>query len=124
MCGIAGIVGQIDAENRSALRRMNAALQHRGPDGEGYWESTADEQGWGVMLAHRRLAILDLTSAAAQPMVDPVAGHVLVLNGEIYNYLELKRALSAKGHTFLSTGDTAVMLRALGEDGSASVSQL
>lgn len=124
MCGIAGIVGQINDKNRSALKRMNDAMQHRGPDGEGYWDSVADDGGWGLMLAHRRLAILDLTSAAAQPMVDPVAGHVLAMNGEIYNYTELKRCLSAKGHNFWSTGDTAVMLRTLGEEGCAGVNSL
>lgn len=124
MCGIAGIVGQLDEVNRSALRRMNDAMTHRGPDGEGYWESTADDVGWGVLLAHRRLAILDLSFAAAQPMVDPVAGHVLVVNGEIYNYMELKRSLSARGYTFRSTGDTAVMLRELCEEGIDGVNKL
>src|SRR6516165_9412829 len=118
MCGIAGIVGQINDKNRSALKRMNDAMKHRGPDGEGYWESVADDEGWGIMLAHRRLAILDLTSAAAQPMVDPMAGHVLVVNGEIYNYMELKRSLSARGHYFWSTGDTAVILLSLGDERS------
>jgi asparagine synthase (glutamine-hydrolysing) len=124
MCGIAGMVGLINEDNRAALGRMNAALKHRGPDGEGYWESSTDEAGWGLMLAHRRLAILDLTTAAAQPMVDPLTGHVLVLNGEIYNYIELKRTLSARGHTFSSTGDTAVMLRTLTEEGCSGISRL
>ena len=113
MCGIAGILGRIDNANRSALKRMNDAIKHRGPDGEGYWESTADEAGWGLLLAHRRLAILDLTSAAAQPMVDPDTGHVVVLNGEIYNYAELRQSLAAGSHALRSTGDTAVMLRVL-----------
>src|SRR5690349_4450180 len=115
MCGIAGILGCIDDANRSALKRMNDAIRHRGPDGEGYWESTADHTGSGLMLGHRRLAILDLTSAAAQPMVDPDSGHVVVLNGEIYNYSELRRSLVAQGQSFRSTGDTAVMLRVLCE---------
>jgi asparagine synthase (glutamine-hydrolysing) len=124
MCGIAGIVGKLDEVNRAALRRMNNAMRHRGPDGEGYWESTADESGWGVLLAHRRLAILDLSSAASQPMVDAVTGHVVVLNGEIYNYTELRQSLSRKGHTFRSTGDTAVMLRVLCEEGKEGISKL
>src|SRR5215469_6984620 len=124
MCGIGGIVGQLDEVNRAALRRMNDAMRHRGPDGEGYWESTADDGGWGVLLAHRRLAILDLSSAAAQPMVDAVSGHVVVLNGEIYNYTELRQSLSDKGHTFRSTGDTAVMLRVLCEEGKEGISKL
>jgi asparagine synthase (glutamine-hydrolysing) len=111
MCGIAGIVGRLNESNRIALRKMNRALSHRGPDGEGYWESSADDREWGVMLAHRRLSILDLSPAAAQPMVDPVTGHVAVINGEIYNYVELRARLSAEGQKFQSTGDTAVMLR-------------
>jgi len=103
---------------------MNDAMVHRGPDGEGYWEAPPDSEGWGAMLAHRRLSILDLSSAAAQPMVDPVTGHVIVLNGEIYNYVELRDRLAASGHSFQSTGDTAVMLRALGANGHQAVRSL
>jgi len=109
MCGIAGIIGRLSDSNRGALRRMNDALRHRGPDGEGYWESPPGAAGQGVMLAHRRLAILDLSNAASQPMCDPVFGHVIVLNGEIYNYVELRNRLRAAGHRFESSGDTAVM---------------
>ncbi len=76
------------------------------------------------MLAHRRLAILDLSPAGAQPMIDPVTGDVIVFNGEIYNYLELRDRLAAEGHSFQSTGDTAVMLRALGTHGREAVSWL
>ena len=86
MCGIAGIMGQLDNTNRAALERMSSALSHRGPDADGTWVSAPDASGRGVLLAHRRLSILDLSPAGAQPMVDPVTGHVLVLNGEIYNY--------------------------------------
>ena len=124
MCGIAGIIGRTAAPNRDALRRMSDALTHRGPDGEGYWESQSDDRGFGAMLAHRRLTILDLTPAAAQPMVDPVTGHVVVFNGEIYNYLELRSRLTAEGQTFQSTGDTAVMLRDMSLHGPAAISQL
>jgi asparagine synthase (glutamine-hydrolysing) len=124
MCGIAGLVGRLDDANRAALRRMNGALSHRGPDGDGFWESPALENGWGAMLAHRRLSILDLSNAAAQPMVDPVTGSVIVLNGEIYNYVDLRRRLVSAGHNFQSTGDTAVMLRALSVDGRAATRAL
>lgn len=124
MCGIAGIIGRLGDSNRAALRRMNDALRHRGPDGEGYWESPPGESGLGVMLAHRRLAILDLSNAAAQPMCDPVFRHVIVLNGEIYNYVELRNRLQAAGHRFESSGDTAVMLRALCEGGSDAIGKL
>jgi asparagine synthase (glutamine-hydrolysing) len=103
---------------------MNDAMAHRGPDGDGYWESPSDDKGFGVMLAHRRLSILDLTPAAAQPMVDAVTGHVLVFNGEIYNYLELRTRLTAGGQTFQSTGDTAVMLRDVSLHGPPAVRRL
>jgi asparagine synthase (glutamine-hydrolysing) len=124
MCGIAGLIGRMDETNRAALKRMNDAMSHRGPDGEGFWEASSDEGGWGVMLAHRRLSILDLTNAAAQPMVDPPAGNVVVLNGEIYNYVELRNRLISAGHNFQSTGDTAVMLRALSIDGRDAIKTL
>jgi asparagine synthase (glutamine-hydrolysing) len=124
MCGIAGLVGRLDEANRSALRRMSDALAHRGPDGSGFWESPAAESGWGAMLAHRRLSILDLSNAASQPMVDPTTGDVVVLNGEIYNYVDLRRRMVAQGQEFQSTGDTAVMLRALCLEGAAAVETL
>jgi asparagine synthase (glutamine-hydrolysing) len=124
MCGIAGIIGRLDEPNRAALQRMNSAMIHRGPDAGGTWMSTEDDRGWGVLLGHRRLSILDLSPAGAQPMVDPVTGHVIVFNGEIYNFRELRRRLEAGGQTFHSTGDTAVMLRALSLHGLAAVSWL
>jgi len=117
MCGIAGIIGQLDERNRQALRRMSQRLVHRGPDADGTWESAPDAQGWGALLAHRRLSILDLSPAGAQPMVDPATGQVIVLNGEIYNYVELRGRLEAAGQRFGSSGDTAVMLRALATHG-------
>jgi asparagine synthase (glutamine-hydrolysing) len=124
MCGIAGIIGRLDGPNRTALQRMNEAMVHRGPDASGTWLSEPDARGWGVLLGHRRLSILDLSPAGAQPMLDPVTGHVLVLNGEIYNFRELRDRLAAEGQEFQSTGDTAVMLRALGLHGREAVSWL
>jgi asparagine synthase (glutamine-hydrolysing) len=124
MCGIAGIIGRLDEPNRAALSRMNDAMVHRGPDAGGTWVSAADARGWGALLAHRRLSILDLSPAGAQPMVDPVTGHVVVFNGEIYNFGDLRQRLAAEGQQFGSTGDTAVMLRALGLHGPAAVSWL
>jgi asparagine synthase (glutamine-hydrolysing) len=103
---------------------MNNAMAHRGPDGDGYWESPSDDRGFGVMLAHRRLSILDLTPAAAQPMVDAVTGHVVVFNGEIYNYVELRTRLAAEGQSFQSTGDTAVMLRDVSLQGPQAIRRL
>jgi asparagine synthase (glutamine-hydrolysing) len=124
MCGIAGIIGRLDEPNRAALRRMNHAMIHRGPDAGGMWFSTPDDRGWGALLGHRRLSILDLAAAGAQPMVDPVTEHVIVFNGEIYNFRELRRRLVAEGQEFHSTGDTAIMLRALGLHGPEAVSWL
>jgi asparagine synthase (glutamine-hydrolysing) len=124
MCGIAGILGRINDRNRNALQRMSQAMSHRGPDGHGTWESPPDEQGRGALLGHRRLAILDLSPAGAQPMVDPVSGHVLIFNGEIYNFQSLRERLVAAGERFESSGDTAVMLRALGTEGHAAVASL
>jgi asparagine synthase (glutamine-hydrolysing) len=113
VCGIAGIIGRLDDTNRAALKRMSDAIAHRGPDASGTWLSTPDARGWGALLAHRRLSILDLSPAGAQPMVDPVTGHVTVFNGEIYNFRDLRQRLVAEGQELQSTGDTAVMLRAL-----------
>jgi asparagine synthase (glutamine-hydrolysing) len=124
MCGIAGIIGRLDESNRAALQRMNQAMIHRGPDASGTWVSEPDACGWRALLAFRRLSILDLSAAGDQPMVDPVTGHVIVFNGEIYNFRELRRRLVAEGQEFQSTGDTAVMLRALGLHGAAAVSWL
>jgi asparagine synthase (glutamine-hydrolysing) len=124
MCGIAGIIGRIDNVNRVALERMSDAIAHRGPDASGTWVSEPDSRGWGALLAHRRLAILDLSPAGAQPMVDPVTGHVIVFNGEIYNFRDLRRRLVAEGQELRSTGDTAVMLRALGLYGLGAVGWL
>jgi asparagine synthase (glutamine-hydrolysing) len=122
MCGIAGIIGRLDDRNLAALERMKEAVVHRGPDASGTWVSAADSRGWGALLGFRRLSILDLSPAGAQPMVDPVTGHVIVYNGEIYNFGELRQHLRAEGQEFESTGDTAVILRALGLYGPGSVS--
>jgi asparagine synthase (glutamine-hydrolysing) len=124
MCGIAGIIGRLDDHNFVALERMSSAMVHRGPDDSGTWFSAPDSRGWGALLAHRRLSILDLSPNGAQPMVDPLTGHVVVFNGEIYNFGELRQRLEAEGQEFKSTGDTAVMLRALGVHGPSAVSWL
>jgi asparagine synthase (glutamine-hydrolysing) len=124
MCGIAGIIGRLGDSNRAALGRMSAAMVHRGPDAEGAWRSPPDARGRGVMLAHRRLSILDLAPTGAQPMVDEATGNVVVFNGEIYNYVELRDRLVAAGNRFRSSGDTAVMLRALSVEGFRALPSL
>jgi asparagine synthase (glutamine-hydrolysing) len=104
--------------SRAILARMTAALSHRGPDGEGIHISGA------VGLSLRRLAILDLSSAAKQPMLSTEGDVVLCFNGEIYNYLELRRELELCGHVFKSSGDTEVLLHAYLEWGHESLAKL
>jgi asparagine synthase (glutamine-hydrolysing) len=110
MCGIAGVLlRDRSADVRSECRRVDAALtrlRHRGPDDSGVYE------GDGVLLGNRRLAILDLTPGGHQPMVSREGDFALVLNGEIYNYVELRATLESHGHTFRTTGDTEVLLAA------------
>jgi asparagine synthase (glutamine-hydrolysing) len=126
MCGIAGILGSINGRNRAALQRMTDALAHRGPDGAGIWESSQASDGVGCMLGHRRLSIIDLSSAADQPMIDGTGGHnrAIVFNGEIYNFKDLRRDLEQSGEAFQSSGDTAVLLRLLALRGTDAVVML
>jgi asparagine synthase (glutamine-hydrolysing) len=108
MCGIAGIISSDpNIIHQSLLQRMADALAHRGPDGEGFWMNKSNIAG----LAHRRLAIIDLSEAAAQPM-HYLARYTITYNGEIYNYPELKNHLHSKGYTFHSQSDTEVILAA------------
>lgn len=124
MCGIAGILGRLDDANRLALRKMSTCMAHRGPNSEGFWESTPGPDGYGCLMAHRRLSILDLSSGANQPMTDAVTGQTIVFNGEIYNYVTLREELQAAGEQFSSSGDTAVMLRLLALRGPDAVAKL
>lgn len=117
MCGIAGYVG---AYVPGLAARMNAAQAHRGPDGSGVFENSAAQ----VALAHVRLAVLDPSSAAAQPMHSADGRYTLVYNGEIYNFKELRRRLAERGHRFSSSGDTEVLLHGLQEYGADFVEQL
>ncbi|MCF7762196.1 MAG: asparagine synthase (glutamine-hydrolyzing) [Verrucomicrobia bacterium] len=111
MCGIAGIwfSEPIDAEAlESQARRMGRSLRHRGPDAGGVWVDPAAALG----LSHRRLSILDLSDAGAQPMRSQSGRHVMVYNGECYNFPELRRELESGGCEFRSKGDTEVILEA------------
>ena len=110
MCGIAGAVGLIDDEAVAAVAAMSRAQLHRGPDGEGRYQSGAGD--FEVALAHRRLAIIDLSTNANQPMREPASGCVLVFNGEIYNFAELRAELEARGAAFRTRSDTEVILHA------------
>jgi asparagine synthase (glutamine-hydrolysing) len=112
MCGIAGFAladPPRDAEHR--LRAMADSIRHRGPDDEGFACFSLGELGGAVGFAHRRLAIIDLTTGE-QPMTHRAAGVTLIYNGEIYNFRELRRELESKGHRFRSQSDTEVLLTA------------
>ncbi|WP_018613639.1 asparagine synthase (glutamine-hydrolyzing) [Segetibacter koreensis] len=108
MCGIAGILSP-DARivSRGRLQLMTNAIQHRGPDGEGFWLNSEGTVGFG----HRRLSIIDLSEAGAQPM-HYLDRYTITYNGEIYNYLEIKANLIKKGFSFISHSDTEVILAA------------
>lgn len=107
MCGIAGVLGTADGQVQvESLQRLTALLSHRGPDGQGTWLSPCGRVG----LGHTRLSILDLTSAASQPMLSSDGRYCLVFNGEIYNFVELAAELRQLGSVFRSRSDTEVLL--------------
>src|SRR5882762_813155 len=108
MCGIAGIINVEAAPSSEDIGAMIADFAYRGPDAVGQVCLEAD----GVALGHRRLSILDLSEAGAQPMASGSGRYWLVYNGEIYNYLEIRKDLEALGCTFRSTSDTEVLLYA------------
>lgn len=124
MCGITGAIGVIDDAIIGAVDRMSAAQKHRGPDGSGVWISRSPEGTTGVVLAHRRLAIIDLSADARQPMADPVTGNVIVFNGEIYNFGELRLELEGDGIRFRSRSDTEVILACYARWGARGLSRL
>jgi asparagine synthase (glutamine-hydrolysing) len=103
MCGFLALIG-CSVSDRDALAALST-LRHRGPDDEGVHVEPS------VWLGHRRLSIIDLGPGGHQPMVEPSTGLVVVYNGEIYNYLELRSELEARGHAFRSTSDTEVLVR-------------
>ena len=112
MCGICGELrfdGQ--APSRVTLESMTVKLARRGPDASGSYFSGP------LALGHRRLAVIDLSERSNQPMVDEALGLVLVFNGTIYNYRELREQLRTKGHRFFSDGDSEVILKAYAEWG-------
>lgn len=111
MCGIVGIAGSFSrAECLEILRKMNAAIVHRGPDDEGFWA----QDGFG--MAMRRLSIIDL-AGGHQPMWDEQGRMGVVFNGEVYNYRALQQQFRDEGHQFRTTSDTEVVLKTLVESG-------
>jgi asparagine synthase (glutamine-hydrolysing) len=112
MCGICGELRFDDVSpDERTIREMMVRLERRGPDAAG------DYLDAPVALGHRRLAVIDLSERSNQPMVDPELGLVLVFNGTIYNYPELRRQLTARGYRFFSDGDSEVILKAYAEWG-------
>jgi asparagine synthase (glutamine-hydrolysing) len=119
MCGLCGELRfDHSVPEQNVIERMKEKLQKRGPDSEGSYINAP------IALGHRRLAIIDLSDKAAQPMLDEPAGIALVFNGTIYNYPDLRKELQALGHNFKSTGDTEVILRSYIEWGENCVARL
>ncbi|GIE32882.1 asparagine synthetase B [Actinoplanes italicus] len=107
MCGIAGEICYGDRRaDTEAVRRMLPGMESRGPDGDGLWD------GGRIAFGHRRLKIIDLSEAGAQPMTDEKLGLTVVFNGCVYNYRELREELTGHGYTFFSSSDTEVILKA------------
>ena len=123
MCGINGILrlrADSPAIDRDELVRVREAMARRGPDGSGEWYSP----GGRCALGHRRLAILDLSAAGAQPMGSADGRYWIVLNGEIYNFRELRRGLEREGVVLRSQSDTEVLLHLYAREGEAMLGRL
>jgi asparagine synthase (glutamine-hydrolysing) len=123
MCGINGIFAYHYAANpvdRAELLRTRDHMAARGPDGKGAWFGSGDRIGVG----HRRLSIIDLTEAGAQPMQSADGKVIVVFNGEIYNHVALRRELEERSHRFRSTSDTEVLIHLYAEKGADMVADL
>lgn len=121
MCGIAGLVlglGVDVGQHLDAIKRMTDRMRPRGPDAEGAWSSD------GIVLGHRRLAILDLDARANQPMVSADGRYAIVFNGEIYNYRDLRREFEDSGVVFRTGSDTEVLLALFAREGAAMLPRL
>lgn len=108
MCGIFGIVSKQPIENINRYKQCLDSMTHRGPDASGEWISENKD----IYLGHRRLSIIDLSPNGTQPMFDHASEIVIVFNGEIYNYKELKKELQNAGYTFRTESDTEVLITA------------
>ena len=119
MCGFVGFASaKHNAEEaKKTIKQMADLIAHRGPDGEGFY---VDEQ---VALGHRRLSIIDL-EGGSQPMFNEDGSIVIVFNGEIYNFMELRAQLEAAGHTFSTHSDTEVLIHGYEEWGSGLPAKL
>ena len=120
MCGIVGVAHSAVPTVRPPIERMGETLRHRGPDDAGTWWSPDGRVAFG----HRRLAILDLSPFGHQPMISRDGNYVVMLNGEIYNFAELRHILAGSGHSFRGTGDTEVLLAAYQQWGADCLPRL
>ena len=119
MCGIYGVVRPDGAPIEAhELTPMGACLEHRGPDASGTWLDG------GIGLGHQRLAIIDLSPAANQPMLDASGELAIVFNGEIYNFIEQRERLEARGVRFTTQSDTEVILALYRERGLDCLAEL
>ena len=116
MCGFAGYLGSSAQSNGEFLEKMGNAIARRGPDDSGIWFDVVA----GIGLSHRRLAILDLSPAGHQPMQSANGRYVIAFNGEVYNYLILRKELAGCGHRFKGSSDTEVVLTAFSQWGIES----
>lgn len=107
MCAIAGFLTLRPFDSKNVIQKMTTALKHRGPDAEGYWEDPKT----GITLGHRRLSFLDLSTTGNQPMISASGRFILTFNGEIYNFLDLKKNLA--DYPFRGTSDTEVLLASI-----------
>lgn len=117
MCGIAGFIDFRNTSSQDILRKCTDVLSHRGPDGSGY--EFFQNDNCQVGLGHRRLSIIDLSTAGSQPMW--YKNFCIIFNGEMYNYAEVKAKLEALGHRFVSHSDTEVILHAWEQWGTAMI---
>jgi asparagine synthase (glutamine-hydrolysing) len=121
MCGICGCfsLNALSDQNITATRQMTSLTERRGPDDQGFWTD-----GKHCSFGFRRLAILDLSPYGHQPMLTPDGRYVLIYNGEVYNFHELREELDYKGIRFRSTGDTEVVLNILVQYGKKALNRL
>ena len=117
MCGMAGILGNVNPSDIVKLRNMLAIMKYRGPDD---WDTIMLD---GAMLGHRRLSVIDLSRSGQQPMTSDDGRFQLIYNGEIYNYLELRETLS-KYYVFNTNTDSEVLLNAYRHWGDAFLEKL
>ena len=120
MCGIAGVASEsrFKEDLSDAVRHMITLQRHRGPDGEGFYDSR------GISLGHCRLAIIDRSETGHQPMADQEGRYWITYNGEIYNYLELADELTKAGYRFRGRSDTEVLLACFRHWGEACLERL